>query len=168
MRTWPGAQRSAHPEASVVAVGARARWLTEDHPQDEGYGPDSPFARLVTAGGEVLMLGAPLETLTLLHHAEGIARVAGKRQVTFHVPVLEDGRVVEREYTDIDTSIGAFRYEDLDLGADSFEVIAREALATGIGARGSVGEAESHLFPAAELTAFGVRWMEERFGPRAG
>src|SRR5206468_1776336 len=28
VRTWPGARRSAHPDASVVAVGARAEWLT--------------------------------------------------------------------------------------------------------------------------------------------
>ena len=28
VRTWPGAKRSAHPEAGVVAVGQRARWLT--------------------------------------------------------------------------------------------------------------------------------------------
>src|SRR4051812_36164305 len=62
VRTWPGAQRSAHPEASVVAVGAAARVLTAEHPDDDGYGPRSPFARLVGAGGDVLMLGAPLET----------------------------------------------------------------------------------------------------------
>ena len=35
----------------------------------------SPFARLVEADGQVLMLGAPLDTVTLLHHAEAIARV---------------------------------------------------------------------------------------------
>jgi aminoglycoside 3-N-acetyltransferase len=56
LRTWPGAVRSVHPEASVVAVGAKARWLTAPH--DDGYGAGSPFARLVEAGGQVLMLGA--------------------------------------------------------------------------------------------------------------
>jgi len=164
VRTWPGAERSAHPEASVVAVGARARRLTEHHPQDEGYGAESPFARLVDAEGQVLMLGAPLDTLTLLHHAEGIARVPGKRTVTFHIPVLEGGAVTDRTYTDIDTSRGAFMYEELDLGADEFEVIAGAALTAGIGTSGRVGASDSHLFPAKELTAFGVAWMEERFG----
>src|SRR4051812_43000112 len=146
VRTWPGAGRSPHPEASVVAVGARAGWLTAEHPHDDGYGPRSPFARLAEAGGEVVMLGAPLETVTLLHHAEAIARVAGKRRITFRVPVAEDGGVVEREYTDIETSQGAFPYETLGLRADAFEVIAREALDAGIGARGSVGAAPSHRF----------------------
>jgi aminoglycoside 3-N-acetyltransferase len=164
VRTWPGAERSAHPEASVVAVGARAQWLTAEHPDHAAYGPQSPFARLVEAGGDVLMLGAPLETVTLLHHAEAIARVEDKRRVTFRVLVAADGGAVEREYTDIETSEGAFDYGVLELGADSFEVIAREALAAGIGIRGRVGEGESHLFPARELTAFAAEWMEARFG----
>lgn len=165
VRTWPGAARSDHPEASVVAVGARARWLTRDHPARDSYGPGSPFARLVAADGQVLMLGAPLDTVTLLHHAEAIAQVEGKRRVTFRVPVREGGRVVERTYTDIDTGHGAFAYERLGLPEDAFAVIARAALDGGVGVRGRVGAADSHLFPAPALTAFAAAWMEERFGP---
>jgi aminoglycoside 3-N-acetyltransferase len=168
VRTWPGAQRSAHPEAGVVAVGARASWLTDRQPANDAYGPDSPFARLVEAGGQVLLLGAPLETLTVLHHAEAIARVARKRRVTFRVAVAEAGGVVAQAFTDIDTSGGALPYEELGLDDDEFAVIAREALAAGIGTRGRVGQAAVHLFPAAELVAFAVAWMEDRFaGPPA-
>ena len=43
-------------------------------------------------------------------------------------------------------------------------MIARDALAAGVGVRGTVGAAECHLFPAAELTAFAVGWIDERFG----
>jgi aminoglycoside 3-N-acetyltransferase len=164
IRTWPGALRSTHPEASVVALGPRAEWLTAVHPPDDGYGPRSPFARLVEAGGHVLMLGAPLETLTLLHHAESIAAAPGKRRVTYTVPVVEGDGVVERSYTDIETSSGAYPYERLGLDDDEFAVIAREALAAGIGASGRVGAARSHLFPAAEVVPFAVGWIESRFG----
>jgi aminoglycoside 3-N-acetyltransferase len=164
VRTWPGAVRSAHPEASVVAVGARAAWLAEPHPHDDAYGAGTPFARLVEAEGQVLMLGAPLDTISLLHHAEAIARVPEKRRITYEIPVLEDGRVVLRTYDDIETSEGAFHYKRLGLCEDSFAVIGREALAAGIGVRGLVGHGESHLLPAPELTAFAVAWMEERFG----
>jgi aminoglycoside 3-N-acetyltransferase len=155
VRTWPGAHRSFHPEASVVAVGARAGELTRDHPQEDGYGAASPFARLCEAGGEVLMLGAPLETITLLHHAEAIARVPGKRTATF--------TVARRTYTDIDTTRGAVEYERLGLDDDEFAVIGREALEAGIGVRGTVGEAPCALYPARELVAFGVAWIEARF-----
>jgi aminoglycoside 3-N-acetyltransferase len=158
VRTWPGALRSVHPEASVVAVGPRAEWLTAPH--EDGYGAGSPFARLVAAGGAVLMLGAPLETATLLHHAEAIARAPGKRTVTYEI-ALADGTT--RSYTDIETSHGAYPYERLGLEADEFEVIARAALDAGIGVRGQVGQADCHLFPAPELTAFAVAWIEARF-----
>jgi len=159
VRTWPGGRRSGHPEANVVAIGARAAWVTSPHPADDGYGPGSPFARV----DEVLLLGAPLETITLLHHAEALAR-APKRRVTFRIPVVEDGRVAERTYTDIDTSGAAYPYKTLGLEEDEFAVIAGEALAAGIGVRGQVGRAETHLFPARELTAFAVRWIEGHFG----
>jgi aminoglycoside 3-N-acetyltransferase len=165
VRTWPGARRSSHPEASVVAVGARAAWLTGQQRDDDAYGAGSPFARLVEANGDVLMLGAPLDTVTLVHHAEAIARAEPKRRRTFRVTVQQPGGAVEeRVYTDIDTEHGAYPYEDLGLPADEIEVIARAALDAGIGVRGLVGEGESHLFGASELTAFAVAWLEERFG----
>ena len=140
LRTWPGALRSAHPEASVVAVGAHARHFTVDHRRDGAYGPDSPFARLVAAQGQVLMLGAPLESITLLHHAEALANVPGKRRVTYEIAVREGEAIVQRTYTDNDTSGNVLPYFDLKLDADEFEVIARDALAAGIGTRGTVGE----------------------------
>ncbi len=165
IRTWPGACRSHHAEASVVALGPQAAWLTAEHRPGDGYGPTSPFARLVEADGQVLMLGAPLETITLLHHAEAIATAPGKQTVTFEIPVAVDGRVERRTYTDIDTSRGAYPYERLGLGDDEFAVIARAALEAGIGVTGTVGAATCHLFPAPELVAFGVDWIDARFTP---
>ena len=174
IRTWPDAHRSRQPEASIVALGARAAWVTADHPWDDPYGPGSPLAKLVESEGQVLMLGATLETLTLLHHAEATARVAEKRRVVYRMPIGEEGRTVWRTFHDIDTSSGAFDYglvadeiartPGCAPGADAFEAIARQALAAGIGRRGLVGEGESHLFPARELHAFAERWLEERFG----
>ena len=156
VRTWPGAVRSCHPEASVAAVGARARWIVDPHAVDDGYGATSPFARLVQAGGEVLLLGAPLETVTLVHHAEAIARAPGKRLITT--------RVAGRTLTDINTCTGAYPYETLGLDDDEIAVIVREALGAGIGRPGTVSGAPCHLLPARELVAFAVRWLEERFG----
>lgn len=176
IRTWPGAHRSRQPEASMVAVGARADWVVGDHPWDDPYGPGSPLAKLVECSGQVLMLGAPLETITLLHHAEATARVPNKHRVTYRMPLLEDGKTVWRTFHDINTSTGAFPYARIASGfaavpgcgpeTDAFEIIARTALEAGIGVRGAVGAGQSHLFPAREIHAFGQRWMEERFGEK--
>lgn len=168
IRTWPGARRSRHPEASFAAVGYQAEWLTSDQPWDHPYASGSPLAKLVEADGDVLMLGAPLETITLLHYAEERARVPNKQRVTYRVPMRAGDGIEWRLIHDIDTSKGAFDYGKVVPGdTDAFEVIGAEALAAGIGIGGKVGEADSCLFPARELERFAAAWMEERFGEDA-
>lgn len=168
LRTWPGARRSAHPDQRVVAVGARAAWLTTGHSLDDSFGDHTPFSRLVEAGGQVLMLGAPLRSLTLVHHAEALADVPGRRRRSYELPVAAGGSVTWRTLHDIDVEHGPFPYEDVvDGGEDPLAgvtAVASAALAAGIGVRGAVAGAECHLFPAAELVSFAKRWLEERFG----
>jgi aminoglycoside 3-N-acetyltransferase len=164
VRTWPGARRSAHPLASVAALGRDTEWIVRDHTLEDAYGDSSPFARLVERRGQVLLLGAPLETLTILYHAEAIARVHQKRHVRFPARIRTTDGVVDVEIDDIDSSRGAFDYDSVsssELGA--FEIIAREALAAGVGTRMRVANAESHLFDAAPLVTFATTWMEQRF-----
>jgi aminoglycoside 3-N-acetyltransferase len=171
IRTWPGARASAGHVMRMVAVGERAEWLTRDQPWDHPQGPGSPLAKLVEAGGQVLMLGAPLETLTILHHAEGLVDSPDKRWVTYRIPVRVGSDVVWKEVRDHDTSSrGAFPYERfVPPGIDAFEVIGKEAMEAGCGKRGRVGEAACHLFEAKPLVRFAVAWLEERFGrPDAG
>lgn len=93
IRVEPDASRSTHPDASMVAVGRHARWLTAHHAFDDAYGPTSPLGRLVEASGRVILLGAPLDSITILHLAEAIARIPGKQSVSYEMPLLEkDGR----------------------------------------------------------------------------
>lgn len=168
LRHWPGAVRSRHPDAGFVAVGAAAGELMADHPWDGPHGPGSPLARLAERGGRVLLLGAPLDTITLLHHAEALAEAPGKRYVRYEQPVLVDGRREWRSFHDIDTEDGAFDYSAVVPGEEPFTVIARDMLAAGFGVRGTVGAAESHLFEAPEVVRFGVGWIEEKLGGRPG
>jgi len=166
IRTWPGARASAGHEMRMVAVGARAAWLTRGQPWHHPAGPGSPLAKLVQADGQVLMLGAPLDTLTLLHHAEALVDAPGKRMVTYAIPVRDGDRVVWREVQDHDTSSrGAFPYQQVITGGeDAFAVIGRQALAAGAGTSGKVGEAESHLFDACPLVDFATGWLQRSFG----
>jgi aminoglycoside 3-N-acetyltransferase len=162
LRTRPGAHRSANPEASVAALGARAEWITADHPLQYGYGPGSPLAKLVEARGRVLLLGSPLDAVTLLHYAECLAQVPNKRVVRYPVPVLSDGRRSWVQVEEFDTCSGIVDWA----GEDYFGVIVRAYLATGQGRAGLVGGAACHLLDAASLTAFAVEWMERNFGGR--
>ncbi|WKX73956.1 aminoglycoside 3-N-acetyltransferase [Streptomyces sp. XD-27] len=165
LRRWPGAVRSRHPDASFAALGAAAVSLMADHPWDDPHGPDSPLARLVAMGGRVLLLGAPLDSLTLLHHAEALAEAPGKRFVDYEQPITVDGERVWRRFHDIDSSDGAFDYSSVvPEGQWPFEAIAQDMLAAGIGVRGMVGAAESHLFDAGDVVDFGVAWIEEKLG----
>ncbi|MEU6117028.1 aminoglycoside 3-N-acetyltransferase [Streptomyces sp. NPDC047117] len=163
LRRLPGAVRSRHPDASFAALGAAAEELMADHPWDGPHGPGSPLARLVATGGRVLLLGAPLDSLTLLHHAEALADAPGKRFVTYEQPVVVGGERVWRRFHDIDSEDGAFDYSAVvPEGTWPFEVIVRDLLAAGFGSSGRVGAAESHLFEARDVVEFGVAWIEEK------
>src|SRR5207253_1995971 len=131
----------AHPECSMTALGGRAAWLAgAGHPDDDAFGAGSPLARLVEADGQVLLLGAPLSTVTLVHHAEAIVPIPGKRRLAYRLPVLEAGVRVWRDYADIDTSDGAFPYElVLPPGSDYVEAITADALAAGLGTATDIG-----------------------------
>jgi aminoglycoside 3-N-acetyltransferase len=113
-----------------------------------------------------LMLGAPLETLTILHHAEALVDSPEKRSVTYRIPIREGDAVVWKEVRDHDTSDrGAFPYERfVEPGRDAFDLIGTEALEAGCGRLGRVGASASHLFEADALVRFAAAWMEERFG----
>lgn len=154
----PGVRRSANPGASVAALGARAEEFTADHPLIDGYGHDSPFARLVAAGGRVVMIGAPLDTMTLLHHAEALAEVPGKRRIRIEYPMSSPRGVEWRWAEEFDTDgpvVDAFP-------DDFFARIVEDHLAAGHGRRGLVGGAESVLVDAALIVPFAVDWIESR------
>jgi aminoglycoside 3-N-acetyltransferase len=160
VRTWPGAARSGNPEASFAAVGADAAWITADHPLQYGFGPGSPLEKLCTRGGKVVLLGTPLDSVTLLHYAEAIANVPGKRIVRYRQPMIVDGRRTWVEVEEFDSNDGI---RDWSGGGDTFAAIVTEFLAAGHGRTGHIGAARSYLFDARELVAFGVTWLEREF-----
>jgi aminoglycoside 3-N-acetyltransferase len=159
LRTWPGALRSDHPDAGVVALGPLAEWITSEHPFRYGYGEGSPFERVLQAKGQVLMLGAPLDTITLLHYAEHRARIPGKRVVAYRrlMPGPHGPDWVDFEEFDTATPVN-----DL-LPEDRFERIARDYLASGRGVVGSFGTATATRLDGGDFVDFGIAWLERYF-----
>lgn len=159
VRTFPGAKRSANPGASCAAIGFQAEWLVSEHALQYGYGEQSPFAKLVAAGGKVLMAGAPSDTMTLLHHAEHLAQIPGKRIRRYEAPILIDGAVAWTNIEEFDTSDPVIE----GLRDDYFADIVREFMLESEHYRGFVGDAESIVVPAKDMVAFAVAWLERRF-----
>lgn len=156
IRTTPGAYRSDNPGASVAAIGARAAWLTADHPLDYGYGEGSPLAKLVQAGGKVLMVGAPRDTMTLLHHAEHLAQIPNKRIRQYEVPLASPEGSCWRMAEEFETSEPVIP----GLADDYFATIVSAFLAAGEGQRGTIGNASSLVVEAEAMCRFAVNWLE--------
>lgn len=161
LRTWPGAYRSAHPDGSFVAIGAYAEWLTADYPLQYGYGIGSPLIKLVEIGGIVVLLGAPLDALTILHHAEHRAHIPDKRVVRYQMPMIQDGKRVWIELEEFDTASGIVNWDGP--GEYFFDLIGLDFLESGQCSSGMVASAQSYLFNAQALVEFGVDWIECRF-----
>ncbi|MCA2963743.1 MAG: aminoglycoside 3-N-acetyltransferase [Acidobacteriaceae bacterium] len=161
IRTWPGALRSDHPDAGVAAIGPLAAWITTGHPFHYGYGPGTPFARILQANAQVLLLGAPLDTITLLHYAEHEARIPGKRIRRYRrlMPTPQGPQWTGFEEFDTADPVNS------ELPIDVFARIAADCLTTGQASAGPVGAASSYRFPAPELVRFGTLWLEQDFAP---
>ncbi len=160
LRTMPGTVVNDNPEGRFAARGGRAIELLADLPWDDYYGPGSVLDRFVSAGGRVLRLGANLDTVTVLHHAEYLADVQDTLRVRRHRRVVgPDGpRIVVVECLDDENGIVPDARQPAE---DYFAVILKAYLALGRAAVGQVGGAQSELIEAGDLVAFGAQWMTD-------
>lgn len=158
VRTMPGARRSGNPGASVAATGKLADWITADHPQDYGYGEGSPLAKLTEANGRILMVGAPWDTMTLIHHADHLANLPAKRVVRYEVPFATGAVKTWRFMEQFDTTEPVVE----GLPENYIEQIVTAYVAGGNGNEGMIGLAPSLLVDARLMLAFAIEWLEAR------
>ncbi|MBM3572771.1 MAG: AAC(3) family N-acetyltransferase [Alphaproteobacteria bacterium] len=154
VRTWPGAKRSAHPNMSFAALGARADEVVATHPLDFGFGAQSPLARLYALGASVLLLGVGYGKCTCFHLAE--ARWPSTLETTAKAPVIRQGRRVWANFLD-------HLYNDRD-----FADIGRDFERAYPVACGPVGAAEARLFGLVSSVDFALAWIaQNRQQPRS-
>ena len=68
-----GARRSMSPTHSVVALGAKSTYYTEEHHLDETpFTEKSPYFKLIVNKGKILMFGATLKNFTFNHVLEDL------------------------------------------------------------------------------------------------
>ncbi|MEX3101031.1 aminoglycoside N(3)-acetyltransferase [Streptomyces sp. ST1015] len=140
------AVRSAHPQTSFAAIGARARELMAGHDEECHLGERSPLARLEAVRAQVLLLGVGFEVCSAFHLGE--ARVPGVAWRTYGCVVRRGGVRTWVSYEDV-------AHDDRDFG----ELGAAFEADTGVVRRGRVGGGEAALFPLDAAVAYARTWL---------
>ncbi|NEB74265.1 AAC(3) family N-acetyltransferase [Streptomyces sp. SID14478] len=148
VRKLPESVRSAHPQASVAAVGARAEDITRRQTLGFALGRTSPFGRIHDLGGHILLVGVGHDRNSFLHHAESL--IPNPRLKVRRFPRELDGERVWVEALDVGNDNGVY-----------FPAIGREfEQQAGITAV-MVGEASCRLIPVAPLISFAAQRLTE-------
>lgn len=143
-RLRPDALRSLHPTHSVAAFGRNASWFTSGHELARtpcGYG--SPYDKLASVGGKIMLIGVTQQCNTSFHHAEEVAGA----------PIVLQDRTMDITLTDMhgcqiimtDTALHKWHYSR---DYDAFEP---EMLRQGICHIGQLGKAAVRVVDAAAL-----------------
>lgn len=97
VRQLPEARRTLHPLQSMAVVGAHADALAAlDTPG--AFDPGSAFERLLELDYSILLLGADIQSVSLLHYSEQRARVPYRYWKEFSGVVHQGERSVNRTY----------------------------------------------------------------------
>ncbi|MFE4669067.1 aminoglycoside N(3)-acetyltransferase [Streptomyces sp. NPDC056716] len=140
VRNWPGALRSAHPQTSFAALGPRAAAITDGHATDCRLGEHSPLARLEAMGARVLLLGVGYDSCTSFHLAE----------YRIPAPRVRVGRPAPGGWEEVtEVSITSDRFDELGHDFERDRPVVR----------GTVGAAETRLFPVADAVAYAEQWL---------
>ncbi len=158
-RRRTGTTVNDHAAARFGVQGPRAAELLATTPLHDYYGPGSVLARFTAAEGRVLRLGANVDTVTLTHWAEYLAKVPDKRRVRRRYLHADSG---EQWIEGLDDSGGITTWD----GGDYFAQILKDFLAAGHARSGPVGGCMAELLPAPAFVAFAVQWMETHLARR--
>ena len=152
-RNLPGALRSLHPTHSVAAAGPLARWITEGHEMcDTPCGGGTPYAKLLEKDGQILFLGATLESNTSFHTMEaicGFPHLLRAGAESFEIIAL-DGTKQQRAVPQHLEGIGR-RYDDME----------EPLIKAGVARRGFVGSAKVLLLSGQLFAQIVAQWLRD-------
>ena len=151
-RHWPGVLRSQHPQFSMIAVGPKAKLITDQH--YDSCGEQSPLARLYDCSdsGYILLLGVQHKNNTSIHLSEYRFQINDKIEQNF----ISGASIINPETK----TRQWFEWNDYDYTADDFNDVgnAFDSI-NGNTIIGKVGLAECRLIKQYLLVDFAVDWM---------
>ncbi|MGW1975203.1 aminoglycoside N(3)-acetyltransferase [Streptomyces sp. NPDC001889] len=153
IRTAEGAVRSAHPQTSFAALGARAAELLAGHTLSSHLGEESPLGALYREGARVLMINVDFDVCTAFHLAE--YRTNAPLRSYRCVVRLPDGGKKWTEYEDV-------RLDESDFGAIG------AAFTWGMEQKGQLRGRPARLFSVGAAVDHAVAWMNEKRRGRTG
>jgi aminoglycoside 3-N-acetyltransferase len=116
--------RSLNPIVGLLAKGARAAFVCE-HVSACGYGPNTPWDRLVALDAKMLFWGVDLRNMTFVHHAEQLVGVPHVYHKLYAAPVLVQGRPIDLPV------IASVRYLDFNV-VYNFRRLSEDLAAAGL------------------------------------
>ncbi|TKK89314.1 AAC(3) family N-acetyltransferase [Herbidospora galbida] len=155
VRLTPGSVRSAHPQTSYAAIGARAADLMKGHAPDCHHGERSPLARLYEVGAHVMLLGVGFDRCTAFHLAE-------YRYLFPHTPTRVYRCVVNDGY-----GRKWWEFSDAVLDDSEFAQVGADFRQTGATREERTGQAHTVFFPLSTAVDHAVRWLRERRVPKS-
>jgi aminoglycoside N3'-acetyltransferase len=145
VRTMPGAARSAHPQSSFAAIGARAADSMAVHALECHLGEQSPLGWLYRQDAAVLLIGVGYDACTAFHLAE------------YRLP----GKPSYREYRCFRAADGArqeLAFIDIVLDGGDFCALGAQLEGEPFLRKGYIGAAESRLLPIRSAVDAAVAW----------
>jgi aminoglycoside 3-N-acetyltransferase len=151
VRTCREAARSAHPQTSFAAIGARALECTEVHDLDCHLGDRSPLGWLWRMEAAVLLLGVDYDKCTAFHLAEYRLSADPPTRAYHFFTHPRDARQPGELW-------------DVDLDETDFAELGERIDQQGFVSKGQVGAAACRLLPLRQAVDFAVAdpWFRQR------